>query len=165
MMPNKKPLCVEGEALDLLKQILQDGYVYTGKNRNRLRFLQKIFPIIKRSQFKNKSIYYLEDKNRLALQEMMKQNKSRIISFQELGRMSQVFHTELDIQQKRRFLGRNPRPKRYRIKKFRQYFQSSSKEKQTKIDDFFGRFLHSEVLLRFYVTLKFSFVFLGINQK
>ena len=146
-MPKKitKPY-IHGETLDILKQLLQDGYVYTGKNRNRLRFLQKIFPVIRRSQFKNKSIYYLEDKNKLALREMMMQNKSRIISFQDLGRMSQVFNTDLEIKQKRAFLGKYLKPKRYKIKKFKQYNQSDSKEKQTLLDDFFGRFLHSEVL-------------------
>jgi hypothetical protein len=146
-MSNKKQLCIEGEALDILKQLLQDGYVYTGKNRNRLRFLQRIFPVIKRSQYKNKSIYYLEDKNKLALQEMMIQNKSRIISFQDLSRMSQVFNTYLEIKQKRTFLGKKLKPKRYKIKKFRQYHQSFSKEKQTLLDDFLGRILHSEVLV------------------
>ena len=94
-MSKKKTLCVEGESLELLKILLQDGYVYTGKNRNKLRFLQRIFPMIKRSQFKNKSIYYLEDKNKLALQAMMKQDTSRIISYQELSLMSQVFNTDL----------------------------------------------------------------------
>ncbi|MCK5112789.1 MAG: hypothetical protein KAQ84_04535, partial [Thermoplasmatales archaeon] len=39
MMPKKKSLCIEGEALELLKQLLQNGFVYTGKNRNMLRFL------------------------------------------------------------------------------------------------------------------------------
>ncbi len=152
-MSTKKQPCVEGESLELLKQLLQDGYVYTGKNRNKLRFLQRIFPVIKRSQYKNKSIYYLEDKNKLALQEMMKQGKSRIISFQELSRMSQVFNTYLEIKQKRTFLGKNLKPKRYKILKFRKQYQSFSKEKQTSIDDFFGRFLHSEVLVGYCINL------------
>ncbi len=157
MSNHKKSLCVEGEALDLLKQLLQDGYVYTGKNRNKLRFLQRIFPVIKRSQFKNKSIYYLEDKNKLALQEMMIQNKSRIISFQDLSRMSQVFNTDLEIKQKRTFLGKNLKPKRYKIKKFRKCPQSFTKEKQAKIDDFLGRFLHSELLDRLCVKVLWEF--------
>ncbi|MCK5112791.1 MAG: hypothetical protein KAQ84_04545 [Thermoplasmatales archaeon] len=54
MGKRKKELCVEGEALELLKQLLQKGFIYTGNNRNKLRFLQKIFPVIKRSQFKNR---------------------------------------------------------------------------------------------------------------
>ena len=152
-LPNKykREPYISGKPLELLKQLMQDGFVYTQENRNALRTLQRHFPEIKRSQFKNKSIYYLEDKNKLALKEMMKQNTSRIVSFQELSRMSQVFHTDLEIRQKRRFLGKSLRPKRYKIRKFRKYPQSFSKEKQTKIDDFLGRFLHSEVLIRFCV--------------
>ena len=88
----------------------------------------------------------MEDKNKLALQEMMKQNKSKIVSFQELSRMSQVFNTDLEIKQKRVFLGKSLKPKRYKIKKFKQYNHLVSKEKQSVLDDFFGRFLHSEVL-------------------
>ena len=138
---------IHGEVLELLKQLLQDGYVYTGKNRNHLRFLQKIFPSIRRSQFKNKSIYYLEDKNKIALQEMLKQNSSRIINYQELGRACQVFNTDISKSEKKRFFGRNKpisRKRRFRSKQNQVYF---SKEKQSSLDDFFGRFLHSDVLI------------------
>ena len=146
MMPKKKPLCIEGEALNLLKQLLQDGYVYTGKNRNKLRFLQKIFPVIKRSQFKNKSIYYLEDKNKLALIEIMKQNSSRIINYQELARASQVFNTDISKTEKNLFFGKNKPRSRRRKNRSKPVQVSISKEKQSLLDDFFGRFLHSEVL-------------------
>jgi hypothetical protein len=88
----------------------------------------------------------MEDKNKVALKEMMKQNKSRIINYQELGKVCKIFNTNLEINEKRAFLGKNTRPRRYKIKKFRQYYQLDSKEKKTKIDDFFGRFLHSELL-------------------
>jgi len=107
MIHHKKEPCIYGETLKILKQLLRDGYIYTGKNRNHLRYLQKIFPEIRRSQFKNKSIYYLKDKNKQAFKEMMKQDKSRIITFQELGRMSQVFNANVDIKHKKAFIGRN----------------------------------------------------------
>ena len=138
--------CIRGKTLELLKELLSKGYVCTEKNGIPLHFLQKMFPVIKRSQFKNRSIYYLKDKNKLALQEMMKQDTSRIISFQELSKMSKVFNTDLEIKQKRAFLGKNLRTKRYKIKKIKKDYKFVSKEKQSKIDDFLGRFLHSEVL-------------------
>lgn len=47
MINHKKHLCIQGETLELLKQLLRDGYIYNGKNRNKLRFLQKIFPVIR----------------------------------------------------------------------------------------------------------------------
>jgi len=154
-LPNKykREPYISGKPLELLKQLMQDGFVYTQGNRNALRSLQKHFPVIKRSQFKNISIYYLEDKNKLALQAMMKQDTSRIISYQELSLMSQVFNTDLEIQQKRRFLGKTLKPKRYKIRKFRKLHQSFSKEKQSLLDDFFGRFLHSDDMKTFYLPL------------
>jgi hypothetical protein len=150
---------IRGSTLDLLKTILKEGLIVSNtKNNDNLRTLQKHFPSIKRSQYKKRSIYYLEDKNKLALKEMMKQNKSRIINYQELGEVCKIFNTNLDINEKRAFLGKNTRPRRYKIKKFRQFYQLDSKEKQTKIDDFFGRFLHSELLKQTkFITLKLLF--------
>jgi len=107
-LPNKyhREPYLSGKPLELLKQLLEKGYVYTEENRNALRALQRYFPSIKRSQFKNKSCYYLEDKNKLALLELIKQNTSRIISYQDLARASQVFNTDIEIYEKRAFLGR-----------------------------------------------------------
>jgi len=140
---------IRGKTLDVLKTLLTEGSVVSNaKNNDNLRTLQMHFPSIKRSQFKGRSIYYLEDKNKLALRRMMKEGKSRIISFQDLGRLSQVFNTGLEINEKRRFLGRNLKPRHYKIKKFKQHYQSSSKEKQSLLDDFLGRFLHSELLFK-----------------
>ena len=137
---------IHGKNLEILKQLIQDGYVYTGKNRNKLRFLQRIFPVIRRSQFKNRSIYYLEDKNKLALKEMMKQNSSRIINYHELPRASRVFNTDISKHEKKQFFGKNKPRSRRRNHKSEPVQVSVSKEKQTLLDDFFGRFLHSEVL-------------------
>ena len=147
-LPNKykRDPYISGKPLELLKQLLEKGFVYTRRDRNALRSLQKHFRVIKRSQYKNKSIYYLEDKNKQALMEMMKLNSSRVISFQDLGRLSQVFNIDLEIKQKRAFLGKNRWRKAKKIQKSKINYGSVPKEKQSKIDDFFGRFLHSEVL-------------------
>ena len=148
-LPNKyhREPYISGKPLELLKQLLEKGYVYTEENRNALRSLQRFFPQIKRSQFKGKSCYYLEDKNKLALLELMKQNTSRIISYQDIAKACQVFNTDIEIQEKRAFLGRNRWRKARKIKESAGQYGSNPKEKQTKIDDFLGRFLHSEVLL------------------
>ncbi len=146
--PRRKEPCIRGKALELLKELLRKGYVYTEKNGISLRFLQKTFHVIKRSQFKNRSIYYLEDKNKLALREMMKLDSSRIISYQEFSRMAQVFNTDVGIMQKRSFIGRNRKRRGYKIKSQKQHYNSFSKERQTLLDEFLGRILHSEVLQR-----------------
>jgi len=111
-----------------LKQLLEKGYVYTEENRNALRALQRYFPQIKRSQFKNKSFYYLEDKNKQALLEMMKQNTSRIISYQDLARASEVFNTDIDIHEKRSFPGKNRWRKTRKIKESASRYGSNPKE-------------------------------------
>jgi hypothetical protein len=149
---------IRGNTLYLLKKLLKEGLIVSNaRNNANLRTLQKHFPSIKRSQFKKRSVYYLEDKNKLALKEMMKQNKSRIINYQELGRVCQVFNTDLEINQKRAFLGKKLKPRRYKTNKFRKYTQFISKEKQTKIDDFFGRFLHSELLTHSIIDNKIQY--------
>jgi hypothetical protein len=153
----RKEPCIRGIALELLKELLRKGYVYTEKNGTSLRFLQKTFHVIKRSQFKNRSIYYLEDKNKLALREMMKLDSSRIISYQELSRMTQVFNTDIEINHKRSFIGRNRKRRGYKIKSQKQPHESFSKERQTLLDEFLGRILHSEVLSWFCVKLVWEF--------
>ncbi len=147
-LPNKyhREPYISGKPLELLKELIKKGYVYTEENRNALRSLQRFFPQIKRSQFKGKSCYYLEDKNKLALLELMKQNTSRIISFQDIAKACQVFNTDIEIHEKRSFLGKNRWRRPRKIKESISHYESVPKEKQMKIDDFFGRFLHSEVL-------------------
>jgi len=147
MMVAKKELCVDGEALDLLKQLLQDGYVYTGRNGAKLRFLQKVFsPSIQRAKYKNRTIYFLKDKNHVALKALMSQDPSRIINYQELAKASQVFSTELSKTEKTVFFGKRPLLSRQRKQRSREKQRFVLKEKEGCLDDFFGRFLHSEVL-------------------
>jgi hypothetical protein len=150
-LPNtyKREPYISGKPLELLKQLLEKGYVYTEENRNALRALQRYFPSIKRSQFKNKSCYYLEDKSKLALLELMKQNTSRIISYQDIAKACRVFNTDIEIYEKRSFLGKNQWRRTRKIKELTSRYGFNPKEKQTHLDDFLGRFLHSEVLLRF----------------
>ena len=98
---------IRGKQLELLRQLLRDGYVYTSNNRNPLRGLQKHFPMIKRAQFKNRSIYYLEDKSKVALHEMIKQNKNRVISYHDLSNMSNIFNVRLSSKEKKKVITSN----------------------------------------------------------
>ena len=142
---------IHGKNLELLKQIIQDGYVYTGKNGNKFRFLQKIFPSIRRAQYKNRSIYFLEDKNKLALKEMIQHDPSRIINYHELSRACQVFNTDISKSEKKRFFGKNkPRSRKINPKSKRDQ-SSVSKENNSIYDDFFGRILRSDQLWRYCV--------------
>jgi len=48
-LPNKyhREPYISGKPLELLKELLEKGYVYTEENRNALRALQRYFPQIK----------------------------------------------------------------------------------------------------------------------
>ncbi len=76
----------------------------------------------------------------------MRQNTTRIISYQDIAKACQVFNTDIEIYEKRSFLGKKRWRKTKRIKESVSRYGSNPKEKQSKIDDFLGRFLHSEVL-------------------
>jgi transposase-like protein len=139
--------CIYGKSFDLLKQLLTTGVVYsTTETRQVMRTMKRHLPMIRYSRFKNKAVYYLDDKNKKALQSLLEIDSSKIINYRELDDLLHIFHIKVDVEEKKTFLGRNG-PKRMRkIKETAFRYGSFSKEKQTKIDDFLGRFLHSEVL-------------------
>ena len=92
--------CIKKEQFELFKQLLEDGYVYTDKNRIRLRCLQKHFPMIKRANYKGRSLYFLEDYSKTVLNAMIKQKESRVISYHDLSNMSRIFDVKLSSKEK-----------------------------------------------------------------
>lgn len=138
---------IYGKSFDLLKQLLTTGVVYSNtETRQVMRTMKQHLPMIHCSRFKNKALYYLDDKNKKALQSLLEIDRSKIINYLELGEMLQVFNVKVDVDEKKTFLGKK-RPKRmWKIRESSHRYGLISKEKQTKIDDFLGRFLHSEVL-------------------
>jgi hypothetical protein len=145
--------CIRGKAVDLLKQLLTEGYVHSSKETGSpLRKLKRHFPMIQRTQMEGKGIYYLGDKNKKALQSVIQQKKSRIINYHDLANISKIFDVNLSMNEKNTFLGKTKLSVRRKIRRSRRWYASVSKERQSKIDDFFGRFLHSEVLDLFAAT-------------
>ena len=62
--------------------------------------------MIQRSQIGRVAIYYLDDKNKIALQSIVQQRKSKIISYQELAKISNVFDVNLSKKEKLTLLGK-----------------------------------------------------------
>jgi len=93
--------CIKKEQFELFKQLLEEGYVYTDSNRNHLRGLQKHFPMIKRANYKGRSLYFLEDYSKTALNAMIKQKESRVISYHDLSNMSRIFDIKLSSKEKK----------------------------------------------------------------
>jgi len=129
--------CIRGKSLDLLKQLLDVGYVPSNDETYcNLRRLKRNLLMILRTQIDGHSIYYLSDKNKNALQAMITQKKSRILSYQELKSITKVFGVDLSNDEKQRYV----RPRENRtvpiIRKKNGGFLSSLKKNQARLDDF-----------------------------
>jgi hypothetical protein len=131
---------IKGKAVDLLKQLLEVGYVHsTTENYLALQRLRRILPMIQQTRIDYKRVYYLSDKNKIALQVMITRNKSRIISYQELKSISKVFGVNLSREEKHDYA----RPRKNHIipliRKKEGGFLSSLKKNQVSLDDFHGK--------------------------
>ena len=139
---------IRGKTLDVLKQLLNDGYVISkGSTSSNLHTIKKHFPHVKRAQVDGKSIYYLKDKNKQALEAMLKQKQSKIIRCEDISTMSTVFNIQLKKGEKQRFLGKKQMKIHQNLKTCKKKNHSIPKENDSSDTGFLGRFLHSEVLI------------------
>ncbi|MBU0498234.1 MAG: hypothetical protein KKC68_02035 [Candidatus Thermoplasmatota archaeon] len=135
---NRKEPSIRGKKLQLLTQLLTDGYIIpTHKNREYLRALKQLLPMIRLSRANGRSVYYLDDRNKLALRSLMKMNQSRIISYQELKAISNIFGISLDSRDKQQLVRYKNNP--LIIRKEEGGFLSSNRQSQTRLDDFQGK--------------------------
>jgi hypothetical protein len=105
---------VQGEVLDLLKELMKDGYVLsTAKHSVRLRRLKKQFPMVKRAEVNKRTVYYLADKNKMALQSIVALKKSKIFSYQELSSMSRILDVKLSKKEKKFILSQKNKDKTF----------------------------------------------------
>jgi len=129
--------CIKGKSLDLLKQLLDVGYVPSNEETHFiLRKLKRNLPMIQRTQIDGQSIYYLSDKNKNALQAMITQKKSRILSYQELKSITKVFGVDLSTNEKQQYVRVPNKQSIPIIRKKNGGFLSSLKKNQTRLDDF-----------------------------
>ncbi len=132
--------CIKGRSLELLHQLLEEGYVHSNINTHYiLRKLRKYLPMIQRTQIEGKAIYYLSDKNKVALQAMIKTKHSKIISYQELKSITKVFGVNLDNGEKQHYVKFKDRRAFPIIRKKTGGFLSSHRKSQASLDDFIGK--------------------------
>ena len=132
--------CIKGKSLDILRQLLDVGYVTSNEETYAiLKKLRRHLPMIQRTQIDGRSIYYLSDKNKNALQAMMTQKKSKIISYQELKSITKVFGVDLSTDEKHSYIRMPERPSIPIIRKKNGGYLSSLKKNQARLDDFDGK--------------------------
>jgi hypothetical protein len=137
---NREEPAIRGKKLELLLQLMNEGYIRTKRNNVReLRELKMLLPMIHHTHIDEKTIFYLEGKNKLALESLMKTKRSRIISYQELKRISKAFDVELDTKEKQRLMRTKPKPVTPIIRKKEGGYLSSIQRSQTCLDDFKGK--------------------------
>jgi len=134
---NLREPCIKGKSLALLQRLMEEGYVHSNVDTHyTLRRLRRYLPMIQRTQVEGKAIYYLSDKNKIALQAMMKTKHSKIISYQELKSITKVFGIDLDNYEKQSYVRFNDRRAFPVIRKKTGGFLSSNRKSQASLDDF-----------------------------
>jgi hypothetical protein len=98
---------IRGPTLEVLKQLLQNGSLSsTRENGSSLRTIQRLFPMVHRAEMNNRSIFFLEGKNKAALCAFLQSQGTRLIDFHKLVGISEVFDVCLSKREKSGLLGK-----------------------------------------------------------
>jgi len=98
-----KNLHVHDKKLELMKDLLRDGYALPSKKYHTPEYneLKRHFPSICKIKMYDRVIFYLEDKKDVATRAFLDNSKRKIISYQELKRVTKTFDSNLNIKEKR----------------------------------------------------------------
>jgi len=155
---------IRGKTLDLLQEIVTKGYAYPpngGYVQQRYRTLRKYFPTIRRVTIYCRTILYLEGKEDEAVRAFLERVNKKIISYQELKQVTEVFGTDLNKSEKEAFLRRKRKNIPRKIRGSKNTSKAVLQEAQSNFDEFLRRFLPSEVLPG--LLLVFIWFFQGIQ--
>jgi hypothetical protein len=113
---------IRGKTLNLLKELVTKGFIVpSGENvHQQFLTLHKYFPTIYRIRIYNKQIILLKGKENVAVRAFLEDTRKKIISYQELRRVTEVFGADLNKKEKEIFLFRNQgnrRTKNHWVKK------------------------------------------------
>lgn len=100
---------IRGKTLDMLKDIVTKGFIVpSGENvHQQFLTLRKYFPTVYRIRIYNKQIILLKGKEDVAVRAFLENTRKRIISFQELKQVTEVFGADISKKEKEAFLFRN----------------------------------------------------------
>jgi len=89
-------LGIYGKSLDLLKELLENGYAFSSKKYNTTHYVKfkKYFPNIRRTKMYGKMIYFLDDKSKTATEAFLKTLNKKVMSYQELKQVEKVFNID-----------------------------------------------------------------------
>jgi hypothetical protein len=132
--------CIRGKTFDLLKQLLDVGYVSSTKeNYQSLQRIKRFLPMIQHTRIDYQRVYYLSDRNKIALQAMISQKKTRVLSYQELKSFTRMFGVDLSCDEKHKYVRLPERNVLPILRKKDGGYLSSLKKNQARLDDFDGK--------------------------
>jgi len=107
---------IRGKTLNMLQELVAKGYVApTGEYvHQQFLTLRKHFPTVYRISIYHEQIFLLKGREDDALRAFLEKVNKKIISYQELRQVTDVFHVSLSKREKDAFLGRNRGHKRLR---------------------------------------------------
>ncbi len=99
---------IRGQTLEMLQALVTNGYAFCtpGSDTQKYHTLKKYFPTIQKVSTHGKSILFLEDKADIATRTFLKEINRKIISYQELKRITKIFDVDLCKKEKDEFLSR-----------------------------------------------------------
>lgn len=99
---------IRGNTLDVLQEIIAKGYTISrGFSRSQYGVLRKYFPTICKISIYNRNIYFLEGKEEVAVRAYLERMNKKIINYQVLKQVTDVFKVNLSKRDKDAFLSRN----------------------------------------------------------
>jgi len=148
---------IRGKTLELLQEIVSKGYVsYSyGYVQQRYMVLRKYFPTICKVTIYGKSIFYLKGKEDEAVRAFLENTRKKIISYQELTEITNVFHANLTKKEKEAFLFKkqgNKRTKNHKVQR-----DGSLRENDDSFSFFYIRRYWSHRILLFLFTFYFIY--------
>jgi hypothetical protein len=114
-----KNMRVHDKKLELMKDLLRDGYALPSKKYHTPEYneLKLHFPSICKIKMYDRVIFYLEDKKDVATRAFLDNSKRKIISYQELKRVTKTFDSNLNITEKRQIIHDNRSKKLFKKEK------------------------------------------------
>lgn len=97
---------IRGKTLNLLQEIVSKGFAVPSCKYTYQRYmvLRKYFPTICKVRIYGKTIFFLKGKEDVAVQSFLENIRKKIISYQELTEITNVFHANLSKKEKEMFL-------------------------------------------------------------
>jgi transposase len=97
---------IRGKTLEMLKELISNGFLLpTGENvHGQFLTLRKHFPSVYRISMYGKQIFLLKGREEEAVRAFLRSTRKKIISYQELHQVTEVFGADISRKEKEAFL-------------------------------------------------------------